>query len=85
MMGDTFTTKQAPRLHIMAQGTSKIANVVIVKNNKVVNTLTPNASKVDLNWMDNAPQAGQSYYYVRIEQDDGQLAWASPLWITYAP
>jgi hypothetical protein len=22
-----------------------------------------------------------SWYYVRVLQDDGQLAWASPLWV----
>ena len=32
------------------------------------------------------PTAGKtSYYYVRVEQADGNLAWASPLWITYKP
>jgi hypothetical protein len=31
-------------------------------------------------------KAGQtSYYYVRIEQQDGNLAWASPMWVTYKP
>jgi len=26
---------------------------------------------------------GESYYYVRAEQQDGQLAWISPIWINY--
>jgi len=31
-------------------------------------------------------QAGQTtYYYVRIEQSDGKLAWTSPMWIKYEP
>ena len=35
---------------------------------------------------DTAAQPGKtSYYYVRLEQDDGNLAWASPMWITYKP
>jgi hypothetical protein len=24
-----------------------------------------------------------SYYYVRGEQDNGEIVWASPMWITY--
>jgi len=27
----------------------------------------------------------ESYYYVRGEQADGELVWASPMWITYKP
>ena len=40
-------------------------------------------AQVDMTWMDSAPKEGTSYYYVRVEQADGQLAWASPMWITY--
>ena len=25
-----------------------------------------------------------SYYYVRGEQEDGEIVWASPMWITYS-
>jgi hypothetical protein len=31
------------------------------------------------------PAGRTSYYYVRVEQADGNLAWASPMWITYRP
>jgi hypothetical protein len=30
------------------------------------------------------PAAGVHYYYVRVQQVDGQLAWASPMWIDYS-
>jgi hypothetical protein len=32
-------------------------------------------------WTDPQPAAGKHYYYVRVEQADGQLAWGSPMWI----
>jgi hypothetical protein len=32
-----------------------------------------------------APSGQTSYYYVRVEQADGNLAWSSPMWITYKP
>jgi hypothetical protein len=39
---------------------------------------------VEFSWRDNSPVAGKmSYYYVRGEQEDGELVWASPMWITY--
>jgi hypothetical protein len=30
--------------------------------------------------VDNSAGSGESYYYVRVEQADGQLAWSSPIW-----
>jgi hypothetical protein len=39
---------------------------------------------VEFTWKDNDAQAGKtSYYYVRGEQENGELVWASPMWITY--
>jgi len=39
-----------------------------------------------LKYVDMEAKPGKtSYYYVRLEQKDGNLAWASPLWITYKP
>ena len=32
---------------------------------------------------DREKSAGTSYYYLRIEQKDGQLAWSSPIWVTW--
>lgn len=85
LMGDAFTVSQAPSLNIHAVGTGAIARVVIVKNGDVVASFTPNAQNFDLNWTDMNPAVGTSYYYVRIEQQDTQIAWGSPMWITYQP
>ena len=39
---------------------------------------------VDFTWTDMEPKAGMSYYYVRGEQEDGELVWISPVWIHYS-
>ncbi len=31
---------------------------------------------------DDSPPSGESYYYLRVSQDNGQMAWSSPIWIT---
>ena len=36
-------------------------------------------------WMDNKLDAGSNYYYVRVLQRDGQIAWSSPIWVNYKP
>ena len=33
---------------------------------------------------DPKPAAGTHYYYVRVTQQDGQMAWSSPMWVTVA-
>ncbi len=84
MMGDAFSTLELPSLHVKLAGTSKFSKVVIVKDNQYVYSSEPNAATVEFSWRDNTPTKGKaSYYYVRGEQDNGELVWVSPLWITY--
>ncbi|MCH7989788.1 MAG: hypothetical protein IID46_11660, partial [Planctomycetes bacterium] len=86
LMGDEFTTKKRPSLQIEVHGATNIAKVHVVRSNKYVYTAEPNKQKVNLSYTDMDIKPGEShYYYVRIEQSDGNLAWASPLWITYQP
>ncbi len=86
LMGDEFTTSKKPTLEINAFGTQPIARVSVVKDMKYVYTTGPNKRQVKFRWTDNQPTVGKtSFYYVRIDQQDGQIAWASPMWITYQP
>jgi hypothetical protein len=36
---------------------------------------------VDLSWTDEDSTAA-AYYYVRVFQIDGEMAWSSPIWVT---
>jgi hypothetical protein len=84
MMGDEFSTSELPSLKIKLRGTSRFAKVSIVRNGKYVYSSSPNTQEVNFSWRDNQPEKGKtSYYYVRGEQDDGELVWISPLWIRY--
>ncbi len=83
LMGDEFSTADLPSLSVKLKGTSKFAKVVIIKNGEYVYTSTPNTDTVEFSWRDNKPSHSTSYYYVRGEQDNGEIVWASPLWITY--
>jgi len=84
MMGDAFSTPEMPGLRVKLTGTSKFSKVVVVKDNRYVYSSEPNSVTVEFSWRDNAPVAGKtSYYYVRGEQDNGEIVWVSPLWITY--
>jgi len=84
IMGDAFSTGSLPELHVKLVGTGPFAKVHVVKDNKYVYTTEPKTAKVDFSWKDTTPSTGKtSYYYVRGEQEDGEIVWASPMWITY--
>ncbi len=86
MMGDEFTTDEPPKIDVEVQGTAPVAKLHIVRDNKYVYTVEPNKQQVKRSYTDTDATPGKtSYYYVRIEQADGNLAWASPMWITYKP
>jgi hypothetical protein len=84
IMGDEFTTSEPPKFTLHLHGTAPFAKVVVVKDDVEVETKTPGTDQVSLTWTDPAPTAGKtSYYYFRGEQQDEQLVWVSPMWVTY--
>ena len=86
MMGDVFTSSAAPALKVKLSGTARFSKVQVIKDNNSVYATEPKSAEVQFSWMDNAAAPGKtSYYYVRGEQEDGQIVWASPMWITYKP
>ncbi|MCB1226893.1 MAG: DUF3604 domain-containing protein [Verrucomicrobiales bacterium] len=83
MMGEAFTTQGAPAIHIKLTGTAPFKRIVIIKDNVEVHTTEPGTAEVDFTWTDPTPNPGkESYYYVRGEQTNDELVWASPMWIT---
>jgi hypothetical protein len=85
VMGDDFKTNQVPALEIKVLGTAALARVEVLKDSSVVHTFEPGKDTFESKWTDPKPEAGMHYYYVRVQQADGELAWGSPLWIDYAP
>ncbi len=85
MMGEEFSVNSPPSISVKLIGTAPFAKVQIVKDNNYVYSIEPKTKQVVFTWQDNAAAAGKtSYYYVRGEQEDGQLVWVSPMWITLA-
>ncbi|MFN7936049.1 MAG: hypothetical protein U0R19_22150 [Bryobacteraceae bacterium] len=83
IMGDAFSSNKAPEFKVKLEGTAPFAKVVIVKDNKYVYSAQPKRAKVEFTWRDTESAPGKtSYYYVRGEQEDGEVVWVSPMWIT---
>jgi hypothetical protein len=82
LSGDEVRVTQ-PRFAVVVLGTGPLERVDVIKNGAVVHTEQPSGSELRLHWADpaSAPGARPDYYYVRVLQRDGQLAWASPIWV----
>jgi hypothetical protein len=82
IQGDVFISEGRPKIEIRIEGTAPVEKVEIIKNNKFVFTDHPKkTSSVQLIYEDAEAKRGESYYYVRVQQADGQMAWSSPMWI----
>jgi hypothetical protein len=83
LQGDEFTTKSIPELRAHIQGTGPLKTVVIVRDNQYIYTIEPKGTTFDLNFREPSPLTGTHYYYVRMEQQDRNMAWSSPIWVNY--
>ena len=84
-MGEEFTTSRLPALKIRVIGTARVARIDIIKNQKVVYSDQPNKKDFGITYLDNDAEKGTSYYYVRVLQEDREIAWGSPIWVDYRP
>jgi hypothetical protein len=84
LMGDIFSSREVPVLKVKVQGTGPIDRIEVIKNNTFVHTARPQGSSAAFEYRDTDVKPGESYYYVRVEQAAGQLAWSSPIWVDYS-
>src|SRR5262249_34322108 len=80
-MGDTFTAKAAQPLTAYVRGTAPLASVTLIKNNKAVYSKPGDGPEMNFSYTDAEPAIGRAFYYLRVEQKNGQLAWSSPIWL----
>jgi hypothetical protein len=84
LMGDEVRTGK-PSLDVIVLGTGPLDRVDVLRDGEVVYTHRPekDSEEAKLHWDDAAPKKVEkaSYYYVRVVQKNGQMAWASPIWV----
>ncbi len=93
LKGDPALTS-ARKLVVEFHGTAPAARVDIIRNNKIVHSRPGNGQMdlsiawqddepIDKTWMPPAKYCNHpfTFYYVRVTQTDGEIAWASPIWI----
>ena len=82
-MGESITAHTGIPLKAFVRGTGPIASITLVKNNLVIYTKPGEGPEMNFTYTDADAKPGDAYYYVRVEQKNGQLGWSSPIWVRY--
>lgn len=75
-------------------GTCQLAKVELIRNGKVLTTFTPKSHFLDFEYDDLEPLSDVVidaedgappfvFYYLRVTQVNGHMAWSSPIWVDY--
>ena len=81
-MGEEISAPEPQRILVRARGTSEIAAIHLIRDGKYVYKVEPGTAEVEFDFLDVEAPPGEHWYYVRVEQRDGELAWSSPIWMT---
>ncbi len=85
LMGESFQSTTPVRITADLMGTRPIRRVDVIKDNRIVYSAAPDKREVEFQYADGASEPGESYYYLRVIQEDGEMAWGSPAWVDYQP
>lgn len=77
-------------------GTADLVKVEIIRNGKVLKTFEPDGYAFEFAYDDMEPldkavidakdkKPPFVFYYLRVQQVDGHMAWSSPIWVDYVP
>ncbi len=84
-MGESISINTAPSISIKVIGTGKLAYVYLLRDCEPVLILgkdTDEGRGVNRLFVDQDAGKGSYYYYLRVVQEDGEMAWSSPIWVT---
>lgn len=72
--------KEAPEICVEATGTTRLVRIVIIRDGRVAHVRMCDSPSERVVWRDQE-YGSAGYYYARIEQEDGEMAWSSPVWV----
>jgi hypothetical protein len=92
-MGQELTSaadRQVRRIAVEAEGTAPIREATVIRNGEAVHSVQPTGEGTAFHWEDTEAFDSVAlkgfdarpfiYYYVRVVQADGEMAWSSPVW-----
>jgi hypothetical protein len=87
-VGEELIVSSGEQVVVQARihGTAQLAEVTVVRDGTPAFVAQPQEEDAEFSWRDPSPPlAGRaSYYYLRVLQVDGEMAWSSPIWMRLA-
>jgi len=84
LMGSEITVDGEVSIHAEVAGTDRIRLVEVLKNNEVIHSVEGNSERNEFDLTDlpgGKGHSGEDWYYLRVTQHDGNMAWSSPIWV----
>lgn len=81
LQGEAVKVAGPFNLAVEVKGTRPVRQVDIIRGNKFVYSTQPMQAHVSFRFADGETPPGETYYYVRVQQVDEQMAWSSPIWV----
>ena len=83
IQGDAYSSPNIPELAVNVLGTREIKQAVVIRDNNYIYTRAGAGETLQFTFKESSLDPGEHYYYVRVEQKDGNVAWSSPIWVQY--
>jgi hypothetical protein len=83
-MGSTGTAREV-ECCVAVHAVEPIRLIEIIKDGEIVWSKKLNNLDASIIWRDPISPSGEHYYYMHIVQDDGHMAWSSPIWVRPPP
>jgi hypothetical protein len=83
-MGESMVLAHDPEILINVIGTNRLYYVILLKDNQPIVYLGKDRLEgrgVRKTYIDENLEPGVHWYYLRVIQEDGQMAWTSPIWV----
>ena len=83
-MGSGIAVQEPPQFRLRVAATGPVRSVEIIRSGSVVYSASPGQSELSIAFRDeDAPDERSAHYHVRMVQENGQIAWATPIWLDF--
>lgn len=83
-MGQELDSKEDIAIYMEVTGTAQIKYVTLIRDNQPILCLGKDfyqGQGIRKTFTDKSVKPGTHFYYIRVEQEDGEMAWSSPIWV----
>jgi hypothetical protein len=80
-MGEEIRSPDPPRIAVQVEATAPLDRIYVLRNSQVIYTHAAEGLAARFEYTDTAPGWKGSFYWVKVDQRDGEQAISSPVWV----